>query len=81
MRSRVLLDVELARCVLQRLDMDAEYEGNVEAAMSYKNLTWMTNMKAMSRPPQRMLNMRQCRGHQTRLLGEVSSYQGKNICR
>ena len=60
---QALLDVGLGRRVLQKLDMDAEYKGNVKAAVSCKNspclakaqrvlqsLTWMPNMKAMSRP-------------------------------
>ena len=39
-----------ARRVLQKLDMDAEYEGHVEAAVSCKSSTWMINMRAMLRP-------------------------------
>ena len=31
MRSRALLVVGLGCCVLQKLEIDAEYEGNVEA--------------------------------------------------
>ena len=31
MRSRALLAIGLGRRVLQKLEMDAEYEGNVEA--------------------------------------------------
>ena len=58
MRSQALLDVGLGCRVLQKLDMDAEYEGNVEAVVSYKSLTWRPNLKAMSRPPEKMLNMR-----------------------
>ena len=40
----------LACRVLQKIDMDVEYEGHVEAVVYCKSSTGMLNMKAMSRP-------------------------------
>ena len=51
--------VAKARRVLQKLDVDAEYEGNAEAIGK-----WMLNMKAMSRPQEKIIqrNERTSRG-------------------